>query len=137
MHININENLPEIYCNSQQIQQVILNLLINAKDSLNDKFDKGEHKYNEDKNLIISCVEIYNKRPIVRIIIEDNGTGIPKKIQEKIFEPFFSTKPKDKGTGLGLSISYGIISDHGGNLHFETEENKYTKFYIDLPVHTS
>ena len=71
---------------------------------------------------------------MVRIEIEDHGNGMSKEVQGKIFEPFFSTKERHKGTGLGLSISYGIIQEHGGKIHFETEEGKYTKFYVELPV---
>ena len=69
----------------------------------------------------------------IRITVEDHGNGIPEKIQHNVFDPFFTTKGRDKGTGLGLSISIGIVKDHHGNLTFETEAGKYTKFYLDLP----
>jgi signal transduction histidine kinase len=70
----------------------------------------------------------------IEISIKDNGTGIPEKVVEKIFQPFFTTKPTGQGTGLGLSLSYDIIKAHGGTLKVETKENEYTEFIISLPV---
>jgi signal transduction histidine kinase len=69
----------------------------------------------------------------LRLTVADRGNGIPPEIQERIFEPFFTTKPRDKGTGLGLSISHGIVKDHRGALHFETEPGVGTQFHLDLP----
>jgi signal transduction histidine kinase len=66
--------------------------------------------------------------------VADQGTGIPPEIQPRIFDPFFTAKPQDKGTGLGLSISHGIVKDHHGCLHFETEVGVGTRFHLDLPV---
>ena len=70
----------------------------------------------------------------LRLTVADRGTGIPPEIQDRIFDPFFTTKPRDKGTGLGLSISHGIVQDHHGVLHFETEPGSGTQFHLDLPV---
>ncbi len=66
--------------------------------------------------------------------MEDHGAGIDADVQARIFDPFYTTKPKEVGTGLGLSISYGIIKDHHGELTFESESGQYTKFHMDLPV---
>lgn len=66
--------------------------------------------------------------------MEDHGAGIPDNIREKIFEPFFSTKPKEKGTGLGLSISFGIMQDHHGRLTVESAPDTGTRFLMELPV---
>ena len=69
----------------------------------------------------------------ISIVVEDNGMGIPKNIKEKIFQPFFTTKPTGKGTGLGLSLSYDIIKAHQGTLQVESEEGQGCKFIIMLP----
>ncbi len=130
--ISLDSNLPLIYCHSQQIQQVLMNLIINARDSLNEKYPSA-HK-NKEINLTINLIEKDNNR-YLRISVTDQGMGIPKKIRQRIYEPFFSTKPKEIGTGLGLSISYGIIKEHKGFLSFDTEVGKYTTFYLDLPVY--
>jgi len=130
-HIHLDENLPDLKCRSQQIQQVIMNLLTNARDALNDKYP-GFH---EDKIMILNCRQNdHDGRRWLKLTIEDHGSGIPQEVQSKIFEPFFSTKPKDIGTGLGLSISYGIVKEHHGDLSFDTELGKMTRFVLDLPV---
>ncbi len=65
--------------------------------------------------------------------VKDNGGGIPEKIKDKIFQPFFTTKPAGEGTGLGLSLSYDIIKAHGGNFHVESKENEGSEFIIQIP----
>ena len=70
----------------------------------------------------------------VHIIVKDNGNGIPQKILDKIFQPFFTTKPTGQGTGLGLSLSYDIVKAHGGELKAETKEGEGSQFIIQLPV---
>jgi signal transduction histidine kinase len=70
----------------------------------------------------------------LRLTVADQGAGIPPEIQGRIFDPFFTTKPRDQGTGLGLAISHGIVQDHHGVLHFETEPGQGTQFYVELPV---
>jgi signal transduction histidine kinase len=69
----------------------------------------------------------------IEIRISDNGGGIPQKIVDKIFQPFFTTKPTGQGTGLGLSLSYDIIKAHGGDIRVETKENEGSKFIISIP----
>ena len=71
---------------------------------------------------------------LVTITIKDNGIGIPQKIIDKIFQPFFTTKPTGQGTGLGLSLSYDIIKVHGGEINVNTKEGEFTEFVIQLPV---
>ena len=131
LQIDIPEDMPDLKCRSQQIQQVIMNLLTNARDALIEKYEG----YNEDKIIKLYCTQ-FNKenRRWVRITIEDHGNGIPEASKGRIFEPFFSSKSRDRGTGLGLYISYVIVKDHHGELTFETEEGIYTKFYVDLPI---
>lgn len=129
--IRLEEALPDIKCRSQQIQQVLMNLLTNARDALNEKYPG----YHEDKVMSLACQQFENDgRRWLKITIEDHGSGIPPELQSKIFEPFFSTKPKDIGTGLGLSISYGIVKEHHGDLSFDTDLGKMTRFVLDLPV---
>ncbi len=131
LDIILEEGLPKIKCRSQQIQQVLMNLLTNARDTLNEKYPD----YHENKMIRLSAVLFMSEgRSWIRIIIEDHGNGIPENLREKIFEPFFSTKPKDLGTGLGLSISFGIIKDHHGKIVIDTQEGCYTKFILELPV---
>ncbi len=135
IEVNIDKALPKIECREQELQQVILNLLVNAKDALNAKYE-GFHK---DKTIFISATKTnyLNNEQGIKITIEDHGKGIPEHIQNKIFDPFFTTKSRAEGTGLGLSISYGIIKEHNGVLSFETKEGEYTKFNIDLPLKQS
>ena len=105
--------------------------LTNARDALNEKYP-GFH---EDKVMLLTCRQNdQDGRRWLRLTVEDHGNGIPAEVQSKIFEPFFSTKPKDIGTGLGLSISYGIVKEHHGDLSFDTEQGKMTRFVLDLPV---
>ena len=70
----------------------------------------------------------------IEIRVADNGKGMPKDVRDKVFQPFFTTKPTGQGTGLGLSLSYDIIKAHGGTLEVESEEGKGTEFIINLPV---
>ena len=131
LNIDMEEGLPDIKCRSQQIQQVLMNLLTNARDALNDKYPD----YDENKVIGLTC-HLFERdgRRWVCLVVEDRGYGIPDDVRERIFEPFFSTKPKDKGTGLGLSISFGIVKDHHGKIDIETEPGEYTRFILELPV---
>ena len=125
------QDLPPIRANQQQIQQVFLNLISNARYALNKKY----HGPHQDKTLDIrgeSCT--VDGKPHVRIEVCDHGSGIPKNIQHKVISPFFTTKPPSEGTGLGLSISHGIVADHGGRLTLESVEGEYTTVMIDLPA---
>ncbi len=117
--------------NFTQLQQVILNLLSNARFALNERYPHTS----PDKIIEItyrSFIET-EARPVTQICIKDAGTGIPQGILKRLFEPFFTTKPSGKGTGLGLSISYGIIQDHGGVIKVDSIMHKYTRMIIELP----
>ncbi len=129
--LDIPDNLPNIRCRSQQIQQVLMNLLINSRDALNDKYTE----YDENKIMIVK-VRLFEEDNIqwIRMTVEDHGIGVPAEIHDRIFDPFFTTKDRTKGTGLGLSISYGIVEDHLGKMHFESEFGQYTRFHVDLKV---
>ncbi len=133
LEVEIDDDLPEINCIGEQIQQVLMNLIINAKDALNDKYPD----YNPDKRIIIRCMNVEDTEgQWVRVAVEDFGNGIPAEIKDRIFDPFYTTKERHKGTGLGLSISYGIINEHDGRISFESEIGQNTIFYFDLPIDT-
>ncbi|MBI5100681.1 MAG: PAS domain-containing protein [Nitrospirae bacterium] len=131
LRTDIPEDLPDIFVNPQQIQQVLLNIISNARYALNRKYPQAA----DDKIL-----EIYGSEVIqdgirnVRMVFRDHGIGVPEEIIDKIINPFFSTKPVGEGTGLGLSISHGIIADHGGKLRIESREGVFTSVTIELPV---
>jgi signal transduction histidine kinase len=123
--------LPEIVANPQQVMQVFLNIISNARYALNEKYP-GPH---EDKILEIRAEPAEGDGgPCVRMTFRDRGTGIPADLMDKVIAPFFTTKPGAKGTGLGLSICAGIVSDHGGKLALESVEGEFTKVTVDLPV---
>ncbi len=131
LDIKLDDGLPDIKCRSQQIQQVLMNLLTNARDALNEKYPD----YSDNKVILVNCVACsIENTPWLRLTVTDYGNGIPEELRERIFEPFFSTKPKEIGTGLGLSISYGIVSEHHGRITFESAAGRYAKFILELPV---
>jgi len=123
--------VPLVPCRSHRVQQVVLNLLINARDALNQRFPRSCDE--KTIQLTVDTV-LHDDVPWVVLAVEDNGVGIPTGVQNRIFDPFFTTKPRNQGTGLGLSISYGIVRDHGGVMRVESEENAYTRFTVELPV---
>ncbi|MGK7927032.1 MAG: sensor histidine kinase [Spirulina sp.] len=119
-------SLPEVACYPVQINQVFLNILSNAIDVLLSQPDK------HNKHIEIVTQRIEGDR--VQILIRDNGFGISSEIQDKIFAPFFTTKPIGKGTGLGLAICYEIVQKHGGELSFRSQNGEGTEFAIVLPI---
>jgi histidine kinase len=121
------DGLPRVMAAPDQLEQVIINLLVNARDILEEKTDAA----NSDTPLI--TVRTGGDGTRVFIQVEDNGGGIPASIIHKIFEPFFTTKKVGKGTGLGLSISYGLIKNIGGTIQAENGEAG-ARFTITLPV---
>jgi len=127
---DVPESLPRIRCRSQQLQQVFINLLTNARDALNERYPR-EHP---DKILRVTAEEVTRDGSTwIRTVVEDHGTGISPEHLERIFDPFFTTKPRDRGTGLGLSVSFGIVRDHLGRLTVESEEGAFTRFVMELP----
>jgi signal transduction histidine kinase len=121
----------------QDIGRVLLNLYNNAFYAVTQKkssFDKAsEDKADGYEPIVsVSTKKINNK---VEIRVKDNGSGIPQKVIDKIFQPFFTTKPTGQGTGLGLSLSYDIIKAHGGDIKVETKETDGAEFIILLPIY--
>ena len=121
LELHLQENLPKIITDKGQVQQVFLNIINNAMDALKENGDITVSTYTKDDQF-------------VRVVIKDNGSGIPKENLKHIFEPFYSTKEKGKGTGLGLSISYGIMQKLGGAILVESEVNTGTTFIVEVPV---
>jgi len=127
---HFDEGLGKVNVVPQDIGRVILNLITNAFYVVKEK---GEQKHEGYAPTV--TVATIKKKDKVLLSVKDNGNGIPKKVQDKIFQPFFSTKPTGEGTGLGLSMSYDIVTKgHGGTLQMETIEGQGTEFTIELPV---
>ncbi|MGD9031778.1 MAG: PAS domain S-box protein [Desulfobacteraceae bacterium] len=124
------ENLPLILADSNRLEQVFINLLINARDAIEEKSNGMGYK-NGEKEIFLKTSSLGK---MVKIEVRDTGKGIPQSILDKIFEPFFTTKKVGKGTGLGLSISYGIVQDYDGTIKVETQEGKGSNFIILFPV---
>ncbi|KAF0103835.1 MAG: PAS/PAC sensor signal transduction histidine kinase [bacterium] len=114
------EDIPEIRCLPGQLNQVIMNLLVNAAHAI------------ETKGVV--RVRAWREAEWVWVAISDTGCGIPQEVIDRIFDPFFTTKPVGKGTGLGLSISYGIVKKHGGRIEVESQVGQGTTFRVGLPI---
>ncbi|QJB57185.1 ATP-binding protein [Pseudodesulfovibrio sp. zrk46] len=127
LNLDLMEGLPQVRCNSHDISQAFLNLIINAVHAVKDRFKDTTEK----GTISISTSEDGDN---VTISIEDNGIGIPKEIQERIFDPFFTTKDVGQGSGQGLSICYSIITKHNGTIEVTSDLNVGTRFTIVLPI---
>ncbi|MBL7877768.1 MAG: hypothetical protein JNL53_19035 [Cyclobacteriaceae bacterium] len=146
MKTEFDESIGNINIIPQDIGRVILNLITNAFYAVNEKYNaessklkaEGEKssyaKASENKYEPTVSVSTRKEGNKVLISVKDNGSGIPEHIKEKIFQPFFTTKPTGQGTGLGLSLSYDIVKAHGGELRVGTKENEGSVFIIQLPI---
>ena len=126
---DLDKKLPEIKVVPQDFGRVLLNLINNAFFAVNEK-SKTENK--DFKPSVIVKTKLEKTKVIISV--SDNGSGIPEDVKEKIFQPFFTTKPTGEGTGLGLSLSYDIVTAHGGELKVKTNEDEGTEFIIILPI---
>jgi two-component system, NtrC family, sensor kinase len=124
---SFNRQMPLVPCHLDQINQVMLNLIVNAAHAI------GEAN-RDNGNLGDIRVETESSGGWATIRISDTGTGIPKEIQSRIFDPFFTTKQLGKGTGQGLSMARAIAVQHGGDLRFESEVGRGTTFVLSLPL---
>ena len=143
MKTDFDETIGNINIISQDIGRVILNLITNAFYVVDEKkkqqtpgqtlggFETLQEFANYEPTVSVSTKKINGK---VEISVKDNGTGIPEKVLEKIYQPFFTTKPTGQGTGLGLSLSYDIVKAHGGEIKVETKEGEGSKFIVQLPA---
>ena len=130
--LDLDEELPPILAHSNRLQQVIFNLVTNAKDALNDKSSPADG--DENRRIMIRTGA---EEKIVYVEVEDTGSGIDEKDKRKIFEPFFTTKEAGQGMGLGLAITYGIVRDYGGDIRIDSERDKGTVFRMEFPIASS
>lgn len=122
---NLSEDLPLVPCDSSQIQQVVLNLIMNATEAMHNRPHGGRVEVTTATSADSSSVVM---------TISDNGEGIPKENLSKIFDPFFTTKPEGKGVGLGLAVLYGIVEAHGGEVDVKSKVGEGTTFTVTLPL---
>jgi len=122
------KGLPQVFADSHHLKQVLLNLIINAEQAMLSTNGRG-----------ILIVRSWHDaaKDLVVIEVNDDGPGVPKDVQSKIFNPFFTTKSTEKGTGLGLTVAHALIQDHGGQIRVVSTPDNGTSFYIDLPTGTS
>ncbi|MEM7068094.1 MAG: ATP-binding protein [Pseudomonadota bacterium] len=137
LDIKHGRDLWPIKADISQLEQVIVNLIVNARDAMNNE---GTLKIRTQNLEAEECAEKFSFQELepgeyVLIEVEDNGSGMSKEVMDKIFEPFFSTKEVGKGTGLGLSTVYGIVKQTGGFIYPDSEEGAGTTFHVFLPKH--
>ena len=118
--LNLESGLPVVKANSGKLQQVFLNLFLNARDAMESGGTLAVRTWNEDG--------------FARIEVADTGQGIPPEHLERIYDPFFTTKASRKGTGLGLSVTYGIVREHGGTIRVESRPGAGARFHVELPL---
>ncbi len=117
--------LPQAFADGHQVQQVLLNLIINAEQAMLSANGRG---------VLVVRTWHDNDREAVVLEINDDGPGIPDDVQPKIFDPFFTTKEVGKGTGLGLTVAYAIVQEHGGRIRLESRPGSGASFFVELPV---
>ena len=123
----LDEKLPPTLADPQQIQQVFINLIINAIQAMDGANGGGTLALKTEQRSS-------GPKEIIRIVVQDDGPGISQQIQRRIFDPFFTTKPQGKGTGLGLAVCHGIVSQHDGRIWAESKKGKGAAFFVELPV---
>ncbi|MBF0287773.1 MAG: response regulator [SAR324 cluster bacterium] len=121
--------IPYIECLPSQINQVFINLMINACQAI-----RACQKQSDEKKMGLLKISAKVQDRYIEVRFQDNGCGMPKDVQQKIFEPFFTTKEIGEGTGIGLSVVFGIVERHQGNIHVESSVGKGTTFTVSLPI---
>ena len=117
--------LPQVFADAHQIQQVLLNLIINAEQAMLSANGRG--------TLVVRSWHDMDREAVI-LEINDDGPGIPEDVQKKIFDPFFTTKEVGKGTGLGLTVAYAIVQEHGGRIRIASKPAAGASFFVELPV---
>ena len=133
VNLDLDEDIPPILGVRNRLEQVFINLVMNARDAIEEK---REMTHGEEEEGVLS-IRSYQEDGKVVAVVRDNGNGMPESVKEKIFEPFYTTKEITKGTGLGLSISYGIIKDYEGTIEVESMAGSGTIFKISFPALTA
>jgi PAS domain S-box-containing protein len=130
LDVDLVDDMPAVRCHPQQIQQVLMNLIGNARDALNERYP-GAH---DDKRILVTG-RFWRREgeSFVRLTVEDHGVGIPPQVLDKIFDPFWTNKALGQAAGLGLSVSHGIVAEHGGAISVDSEPGRFTRFHVDLP----
>jgi signal transduction histidine kinase len=131
--VELDDQPALVRCHMQQVQQIIMNLITNARDALNQRHGPGEGDSHKRIDIRVGRIE-REGRTWLRVTVEDNGPGIPDDVLPRIFDPFFTTKGRDQGTGLGLAVSHGLAIDNEGELGVETRLGQGTRFFLDLPT---
>ena len=136
VEIDIAPDLPPVRGDVSRLRQVIVNMISNAHYALRSKpvAATEEKLFRIKAHQLAKNANGHNQRSVVRLEFFDNGTGINRKDIPRVFDPFFTTRRDSGGTGLGLSISFGIVRDHGGTITVSSEEGRYTRFQIELPI---
>jgi two-component system NtrC family sensor kinase len=134
MKTDFDTTIGKINIVPQDIGRVLLNLFNNAFYSLTERKKQIGDSYEPTVSVCTKKLNSPSGERGIEIHVKDNGVGIPQKILDKIFQPFFTTKPTGQGTGLGLSLSYDIINAHGGDIKVETKDGEGAEFVVTLPT---
>jgi PAS domain S-box-containing protein len=121
----LSSGLPQVFSDPHQLQQVLLNLIINAEQAMIGAHGRG--------SLMVRTWHDVDRDAVI-LEVNDDGPGVPDDVQPRIFDPFFTTKEVGKGTGLGLTVAYAIVQEHGGRITLKSERGKGASFYVELPV---
>jgi signal transduction histidine kinase len=130
--LELDPDIPEILAEHNRLEQVFINLVTNAIDSMDENAQKLEIEGGMAQKILL--IKTYSKDDQVVAEVSDTGIGMNEAVKRKIFEPFFTTKETGKGTGLGTSISFGIIKDYEGTIEIESEYGRGAKFIVRFPA---